>query len=95
MSKAYLLAFSDDLGTRVEIKEFLEVMPSVLTWRYDMTNAFYIISEKTAETIASELLERIKNRGRFIITEVTDNRQGWLTKDSWYLMRYKEHKPEK
>ena len=95
MKIAYLLAFSDDLGTRDKVKKCLDNMPSVITWRYDMTNAFYIISEQSAEIIAKELRERINSDGRFIVTELGDNKQGWLTQDSWYLMAQKEHKPEK
>lgn len=94
MRKAYLLAFSDDLGTRDQIKECIDKMPSVTTWRYDMTNAFYIISDATADTIANELRQQIANGGRFIVTELADNKQGWLTEDSWYLMNNKHHKPE-
>lgn len=95
MKRAYLLAFSDGLGTREQIKECLNTMPSVLTWRYDMTNAFYLISEESADVISNELRERIKSNGRFIVTEISENRQGWLTEASWYLIRYKQHQPEK
>ena len=94
MKRAYLLAFSDDLGTRDQVKECLNRMRSVETWRYDMTNAFYIISEATADEIASELGKHIETGGRFIVVELGDNNQGWLTAESWYLMRYKKHQPE-
>lgn len=94
MKKAYLLAFSDDLGTREQVKNHLDTMPSVITWRYDMTNAFYILSNDSADTICSQLQERINSKGRFIITELSENCQGWLTGASWYLVSHKEHKPE-
>ncbi len=95
MMKTYLLAFSDDLGTQEEIKNCIDSMPLVYTWRYDMTNAFYIISEASAVELYSQFRENINSSGRYIITEVGKNKQGWLTKDSWYLMRHKQHMPEK
>ena len=93
MRKTYLLAYSDDVGTRDQLKNALNEMPSVITWRYDMTNAFYIISEEMADTISTELRDRLPN-GRFLVTELGDNRQGWLTKDSWHLIRNKQHRPK-
>ncbi len=94
MRKAYLLAFSDDLGTRDQVKECLEKMSSVILWRYDMTNAFYIISESAANTIANELMQYITNGGRFIVTEISDNKEGWLTEESWYIMNHKSYMPK-
>lgn len=92
--KAYLLAFSDNAGTQVEIKEALNKMPAVSKWRYDMTNAFYIVSDASATELSDDLRRHIKPDGRFIIVEVGDNRNGWITPPSWYLLRHKEYKPK-
>jgi hypothetical protein len=32
-------------------------------------------------------------RRRFIVTELSENREAWLTSKSWYLMSNKELKP--
>lgn len=90
MIKSYLLAFSDTLGTRDEVKQCLDVMSIPLTWRYDMNNAFYIVTEASAAEIADKIREHFKNNGLFIIAEVGGNKEGWLTKDSWYFLNDKK-----
>lgn len=94
MKKAYLLIYDDKLGTREEIKGFLDRMPIVETWRYDMPNMFYIISIYTAKQIAEQIRELSGAKGKFIITENTENSYGWLNSDSWYLLQNKKHKPK-
>ncbi|MDD4183682.1 MAG: hypothetical protein PHT53_07710 [Candidatus Omnitrophica bacterium] len=94
MKKAYLLAFSDSLGTREEVKNCVKNFPGI-TWRYDMSNAFYIISEENANQISTRIQNYFGKNGRFIVTEISDlNKQGWLTKDSWFLINNKKL-PEK
>ena len=44
MKIAYLLIYNDEVGTREEIKDILNRMQMIETWRYDMPNMFYIIS---------------------------------------------------
>jgi hypothetical protein len=95
MKKAYLFAFSNTLGTQKELENTLNSIPEVITWRYDMPNAFYVISNADAGVLSDAIRERTKNtNGRFIITEIPENRQGWLTNESWHLIRNKEHKPK-
>ena len=94
MKKAYLLVFSDDVGSREAVKKCLEAMPEVLNWRYDMSNAFYIISEHSAQQLYDSFRNYITTNGRFLFTEVGENKQGWLTKQSWHLMRHKEYLKE-
>lgn len=89
MKKAYLLVYSDSLGSRNAVKECLSAIESVITWRYDMPNCFYIISERTAAEIYIEIKGYLGN-GRFLITEISDNRQGRLTRDSWNFIKFKK-----
>lgn len=94
MRKAYILVYSDKLGTREEVKNCMDNIPEVITWRYDMPNSFYIISEKSAGEIA-EAIHDFTGKTRFLVTEITSNRQGWLPDDTWYLINNKTHKPKK
>jgi hypothetical protein len=91
MRKSYLLVYSDSLGTRDEIKDCLNNMPEIIHWRYDIPQCFYIVSEEDATVIANKLRELRGNKGRFIISEITVNRQGWLPRQSWYLINNKKH----
>jgi len=88
--KAYLLAYEDDLGTREQLKECFNTGGHVLFWRYDIQNAFYIISCSSAEDIYNHIKKYFNNAGKFIITEISSNSYGWLTKDSWYLIENKK-----
>ena len=94
MRKAYLLAYSTTLGSRDEVKAVLNQLPEVLTWRYDMPNTFYIISEADAGALAKLIRAASGSKGRFIVTEITTNRNGWLTPESWYLINEKRVKPK-
>lgn len=94
MKIAYLLIYNDEVGTREEIKDILNRMQMIETWRYDMPNMFYIISIYSAQQIAQQIRELSGNKGRFIITENTGNSYGWLASESWYLLQNKAHKPK-
>ncbi|WP_421920101.1 hypothetical protein [Marinifilum sp.] len=93
MRKAYLFVYSDNLGTRDEVKNCMDNIPEVYTWRYDMPNSFYIISEYSADEIA-RAINSYTGKTRFIVSEITDNKQGWLSEDTWYLINNKTHKPK-
>ena len=89
MKKAYLLVYSDLFGSREEVKDYLNSMQDVDTWRYDLPNCFYLISEESAETLADQLIELSEGKGRFIVSETTDNRQGLLSQETWFLIENK------
>ncbi|MEQ9007891.1 MAG: hypothetical protein RLN96_09555 [Pseudomonadales bacterium] len=94
MSKAYLFAYSSQLGDRDSIKELLNSNYMVSKWRYDMPNSFYIISDYSAHQLADEIFRLGGSKGRFIVTEIPDNSWGWLTEESWHLIQYHEYKPK-
>jgi hypothetical protein len=93
MRMAYLLVYNDALGSREDVKGCLEGMSDVITWKYDLPHAFYIISEADARTLGKTIRERIGD-GRFLITEITANKGGWLPKETWYLLNNKVQKPK-
>ena len=90
MRKAYLLAYGNGIGTQEQVKNWVDKMNSVILWRYDMSNAFYLISEDSAEIIAKEFRE-YANKGIFIVTELEANSYGWLVPASWHLINHKEY----
>lgn len=86
-----MLIYSDSLGTREEVKECLNDIPEVWTWRYDMPNSFYVISNYESDQIANAIHKKM-GKGRFLVTEITSNKSGWLPPESWHLINKKEHK---
>jgi len=89
MRKTYLLIYSDAAGTREQVKAWANSTPLVLIWRYDLPNCFYLVSERSARELATSFRENISGTQRFLIAEVTDDREGWLPKETWHLLRNK------
>lgn len=94
MRKAYLFVFSDGTGGKDAIRAWANSEAAVLHWRTDMPNSFYLISESSAADLSQSFLNRNGKKGRFLIVEATENRQGLLPPESWYLLRNKRRKPE-
>ena len=94
MRKAYLFVYDDDVGTRDEVKNVIESMSRVWTWRFDMPHTFYVISDYSAQKLYEQF--RVKNgkKGRFMFIEAGGNRQGLMISETWYLLRNKRHKPK-
>jgi hypothetical protein len=93
--RAYILVHSNTAATPEQMKEHLNSMSEVKTWRTDLSNSFYIISDSSAQILSKRLREKTGAKGRFIIAEVTPNSNGWLTPESWFLLRNKTHKPKR
>jgi hypothetical protein len=94
MRKAYLIVFNTSFADLKAITDTLNVCHTVITWRYDLSNAIYVVSEESANAIAKELETHLGSRGRYIVLEYTDNSQGRLTAESWYLLNKKYRKSE-
>jgi hypothetical protein len=97
VKKAYLLIYSNQFGTRDEVRDYINNSSSTIidTWRFDIPNSFYIISEKSADALSKHFLSFSKEKGLFLITEITDNSQGWLPQRSWDLINEKKLPPKK
>ena len=89
MRRAYLFIYSRAVGGREAVKGWANEEPAVLYWRYDIPHSFYIISEESAAFLSKSFIAQNRQQGRFLIVEVGDNRQGWLPKEAWYLLRNK------
>ena len=94
MKKAYIFLYDANVGTRDQVKEVLNQMHSVSTWRFDIPNSFYVISEKSAQALYDEFVSKNGTKGRFMFIEASSNRQGQMLPDTWYLLTNKQHKPD-
>lgn len=93
MRRAYLMVYSDALGTRDQVKACLDALPEIITWRYDLPHSFYLISEEESATTLADLITMKMGKGRFIISEIGSNKQGWLPDKTWYFINKKMPKP--
>ena len=86
MTWAYLLIYDHDVGTRKEVREFLDEQSEILDWRHDLPNTFYLISDLSAEDLCKIFQNFNRKNGGFLISEVGSNRQGWLPRKTWKFL---------
>jgi hypothetical protein len=94
MRKAYLFMYDGAVGSREEMKDVLNSMSRVITWRFDIPNCFYVISENSAQELYDEFISLNGTNGRFMFIEPTGNRQGQMLPETWHLLTHKSHKPK-
>ena len=84
MTVAYVLVYSDEVGTGEQVKAYLDNM-RITAWRYSIPNCFFVVSAQSAAVLAAELRAHAP-QGRFLIAEVAANSFGWLLEDDWHLL---------
>ncbi|SRR6266487_1471820 len=80
---SYILVFDDGLGTRQEIQNFLDTRPEILNWYACMSNAIFIVSDKTASNVREVISAFNKNGANFIILDANTDKNGWLPRKAW------------
>ena len=93
MRRAYILIYNEEVGTRDQVKSYLDSLPEILNWRTELPNSFLVISESDANDIATLMRRFTHDKGRFFVCEIPANNQGWLTKKMWRMINEK-HLPE-
>lgn len=96
MKRAYLFVFDPATLLREAIKSWADNSKLVETWRIDLPNTFFLISESNARELDEDFERVVGKAGRYIICETSDedNRQGRLSGPSWYLLKHKKLPPE-
>jgi hypothetical protein len=92
MRRVYLFAYGNSLGTQEQVRNCVQQLPAMLMWRYDLPNAFYIVSDFDANTIATQIRNYCRNEGHFIVTQISSSStdtQGWLPNATWHLIHKK------
>ncbi len=90
MKRAYILVYSSDTADRDTIKRWADESPLVPTWRIDLPYSIYLITEASVLELYKDLDHTLGGCGRYIITEISDNRQGRLPLDTWQFLRNKQ-----
>ena len=86
--KAYLLVYSNGLGTVEQVKECLDSIHG-LQWRKELPNSFYLLSERSALEISRLIRKCRPGTAAFLVSEITPNKNGWLVRDSWDFINQK------
>lgn len=89
MAKTYLVAINSKLGTRKELTDFLSAVPEVTYWYACLPYCVFVTSESSANELFAKIDQQFKARvgRRIIITEVGVDRQGWLPKEAWRVLK--------
>ena len=85
----YLFIYNNEFGNREYAISVIRQIPSIVRWRSDMPNVFYIKSKDSSQQLCDAVRE-IRGSGKFLIAEITSNRQGYLSIDTWNFIRSKE-----
>ena len=84
--KVYIFIYNNSLGNEEETKELLNSISEISDWRTDIRNTFLIKSTLEANELADIIIKN-KPQARFLISEIAENRQGWLPKDAWKFIK--------
>ena len=86
-AKVFILVYTDTLGTREEIQKFLDSRQEILSWRAELPNCFYLISESDTPYLSGLIRGFDRGNASFLVMEMHTNRQGWLDPESWKFFR--------
>jgi hypothetical protein len=92
MRRAYIFIYDSELGERETVKNFIDSVPEIMNWRRDLPSSMYLISEKDAEWICDKIRSHFP-KGSFLVAELTENKQGYLSEKTWKLLRDR-HTPD-
>ena len=84
--KALLLVFSENLGSREIVTNYLTTLPSISNWYAIFQNAIFIVSDTPVQHLSEVLRNRFPNVW-FILTEVNPERtDGLLPPSNWHFI---------
>lgn len=92
MKKLYIFNYSETTGSREDVKNWLNQEEMIENWRYDLPYCFYVISEASSTELSQSFIAYNGKKGRHLFAEITSNRQGLLTTESWAVMRMRKYK---
>lgn len=87
--KTYLFIYSDAMCNRDTIKTAIAGIPEIIRWRYDIPNSFYIHSKASADELTAKIANKFPGRKCFLFVEISENRQGYLSKETWNFINQK------
>jgi len=89
MAKSFVIVFNSKLGARKELADFLNALPYVTYWYGCLPFCLFVTANATANDLFKSINEHFSARAgkRIIITEVGEDRQGWLPKKAWRVLK--------
>ena len=85
----YLFLYNRSYGDTGEVRERLNSLEVIDEIRELFPYSFFLSSDVDANTISAEIRRLFPDR-RFMITEIGNNRQGWMPRRFWNFIRDNE-----
>lgn len=85
----YVLIFNNAVGTREEVVDFLDALPEITHWHAALPHSVFFTSSLSAGQIHQKIADKFGSDGgkRYIVLDTDSDRQGWLPKQAWHMMR--------
>lgn len=84
--KIYQFTYTDGFGNDSDVSLMLKSIDSVSDLRIPFTRLCFIKSTDTATSLSKKIIQ-LKPNNRFFISEISENRQGWLPKSVWDFLK--------
>jgi hypothetical protein len=82
------LVYSENLGPAERVRDFIDSRKEITNWHRWLPNSFFLVSELPATKLTDLFRTYTKDKGHFIILDTATDRDGWLPRRAWKLMRY-------
>ena len=82
----YILVCDQNFGPSSETLLMLRGIDSIKDIKSPFSNFFFLKSPETAVALSKKIIEANPGK-RFFISEISQNRQGWLHKDIWVFIK--------
>lgn len=84
--KTYIFTYNSTFGETAEVMSMLKNIDSIVDLRQPFPGLFLLKSSDTAQILSKKIID-FKPNNRFLISEISDNRQGWLPRDNWEFIK--------
>jgi hypothetical protein len=84
---SYLLVHSARFGEPDDVRDMLDADAKILNWVRVAPYAFLIVSRLSATSLADRFRDQHLREGHFLLLDTATDRNGWLPRDTWRLMR--------
>jgi len=87
---SYVLILGSNFVSREQAQAILDNIPEVTHWYACLPNCIFFTSSLNAQQLADRFisLTLFSQNRRFLIMEANSNRQGWLPRRAWTLLRF-------
>lgn len=84
--RKYLLIFDDWFGSRDEAARAIRRIEGIIDVSVAFEGSLFIESPNSADLLSKRIISAYPGQ-RFFLTEISENRQGWMPRNWWEFIR--------